>query len=58
MRSSLAASVLLGLGLLLCGGCASDPKPVGPPESEHSDMPWNPPMPGEGSGAFGGVLNR
>lgn len=29
-----------------------------PPTSNVSKMPWNRPMPGEGSGQFGGMLQR
>jgi len=32
-------------------------KPV-PPTSSAGNMPWNRPMPGEGSGQFGGMLQR
>lgn len=32
-------------------------KPV-PPTSSASNMPWNRPMPGEGGGQFGGMLQR
>jgi len=29
-----------------------------PPQSSASKMPWNRPMPGEGSAQFGGMLER
>jgi hypothetical protein len=29
-----------------------------PPTSNAGTMPWNRPMPGEGSGQFGGMLQR
>lgn len=52
---TLYGMMLLGLGLTSCG--TSDPGPVGP-ESAESNMPWNTPQPGEGTGAFGGVFNQ
>ena len=51
----LAGMALLGLGLTSCSSTYEPP--VGP-ESAESNMPWNTPQPGEGSGAFGGVFNQ
>ncbi len=45
------------LGLVLTSCSTTDDGPVGL-ESTESNMPWNTPMPGEGSGAFGGVFNQ
>ncbi|GAA5495745.1 hypothetical protein SAMN02745181_2247 [Rubritalea squalenifaciens DSM 18772] len=55
----LSKSICLGLaGLLtlLSASCGSLPEPqkdLGP-KSEHSDIPWNRRLPGEGQGALGG----
>lgn len=51
----LAGMGLLALGLTGCG--TTEPRPVGP-ESAESNMPWNTPQPGEGTGAFGGAFNQ
>ncbi len=51
----LAGMALLGMALTSCG--TTDDGPVGP-QSTESNMPWNTPQPGEGSGAFGGVFNQ
>lgn len=55
---------MIRLGLLVVfaialAACGSDGvRPVPPQGSADSDMPWNPPQPGEGQGAFGGVFDR
>ncbi len=49
--------ILLALGFLSGCGLEGERKPVGPQGSAESDMPWNRPRPGEGQGAFGGVLD-
>ena len=56
MRISL---LLIGCACALLGSCASDegPEPL-PLSSEHSDMPWNTPQPGEGQGALGGIFEN
>jgi nitrous oxide reductase accessory protein NosL len=43
--------------LASCGQEEPERKAV-PPTSTASKMPWNRPMPGEGSGQFGGMLQR
>lgn len=46
--------------LTLLSSCAEqeeERKPV-PPTSSAGNMPWNRPMPGEGGGQFGGMLQR
>ena len=50
---------LLLIGCAPLGRCASDdgPEPL-PLSSEHSDMPWNTPQPGEGQGALGGIFEN
>ena len=61
---SSACVVMIRLGLLVVfalalAACGSDGvRPVPPQGSGDSDMPWNPPQPGEGQGAFGGVFDR
>ena len=45
----------VSLALTSCG--TTEEVPVGPQSSE-SNMPWNTPQPGEGSGAFGGVFSQ
>ncbi len=50
MKACTAISVVL-VGLL--SSCAPE-KPQGP-QSDKTDMPWNPPVPGQGAGAFGGM---
>jgi hypothetical protein len=40
-----------------CGQEEAERKAV-PPTSSAGSMPWNRPMPGEGSGQFGGMLQR
>ena len=52
---ALVGMVVLGLGLTGCG--TTDEVPMGP-QSEESNMPWNTPQPGEGTGAFGGVFSQ
>ncbi|NNC90157.1 MAG: hypothetical protein HKN82_17000 [Akkermansiaceae bacterium] len=54
----LAGFVLVTGGAALLVGCATDEAKPQLPTSEHSDMPWNTPRPGEGGGAFGGVFDR
>jgi hypothetical protein len=51
----LLGMVVLGLGLTGCG-TTGDPPPG--PVSTESNMPWNTPQPGEGSGMFGGVFSQ
>ena len=54
---TLAAWILTASGVLLLAHCQTpEPEPQ-LPQSEHSDMPWNTPRPGEGTGAFGGLLD-
>jgi hypothetical protein len=40
-----------------CADEEPERKPV-PPTSTAGKMPWNRPMPGEGTGQFGGMLQR
>jgi hypothetical protein len=40
-----------------CGQEEEERKAV-PPTSNAGKMPWNRPMPGEGTGQFGGMLER
>ena len=43
--------------LLFLAACSGTQKVVPPQGSGASDIPWNPPLPGENQGAFG-VIDR
>ncbi|MFY7817220.1 MAG: hypothetical protein ACOVRB_02540 [Akkermansiaceae bacterium] len=43
--------------LTSCVDSEPERKPI-PPTSSAGNMPWNRPMPGEGSSQFGGMLQR
>lgn len=54
-------AALLALCLLpLLNSCVTheQERKAVPPQSSASKMPWNRPMPGEGSAQFGGMLER
>ena len=59
MIARMLIGLLLGcVGLVFLTGCeTTDPEPD-LPQSEHSDMPWNTPRPGEGTSGFGGLFNQ
>ncbi|TAE91284.1 MAG: hypothetical protein EAZ81_07165 [Verrucomicrobia bacterium] len=51
-------AILVATSLLnSCANKEPERKAV-PPTSSASNMPWNRPMPGEGGGQFGGMLQR
>jgi hypothetical protein len=51
--------ILLLVFAILLAACGSDgARSVSPQGSGPGPKPWNIPQPGEGQGAFGGVLNR
>jgi hypothetical protein len=52
MAAGLAA--LLTAMTVSCSGLPEAPEKDLGPQSEHSSIPWNRRMPGEGSAAFGG----
>ena len=56
----LITSALLVLPFLSITSCVTQEKErkAVPPQSNASNMPWNRPMPGEGSAQFGGMLER
>lgn len=56
----LLATALLVLPFISITSCVTQEKErkAVPPQSSASKMPWNLPMPGEGSAQFGGMLER
>ena len=54
---TLLALLIASSMLSSCAKEEQERKPV-PPTSSASNMPWNRPMPGEGGGQFGGMLQR
>jgi hypothetical protein len=58
MKHMLLLLVVISAPFLSSCGQEEPERKAVPPTSSAGNMPWNRPMPGEGSGQFGGMLQR